>query len=192
MKSLNQIVPGVIENAQAGFSKTGNAVSNTFRPSPLEPVEIEKIELALAKSVREIKTEKYGPVPITDQNGNVYKHEFGVIGCDFDYEFYGPIDNRLIEAIRRPTQKDHFVYHLTRLAVHLRDNRGHAISAVFEDVANDLRGISEWAVICACKELRAGKSQWFPATGELVETIMRHQRKIDRLAKKAFENQKGD
>lgn len=78
----------------------------------------------------------------------------------------------------RPAESRHIVFHLTRLASHRRDNRGaEALSAALEDIAFDLRGVSEWAVIQACRELR-GKPGWYPSTGEILGAVRTHHNRL--------------
>lgn len=187
MKSISDILPAVTASVAKNMVVPNGALALPFRPAPLEADEIDRLGLALTRVAREVKIPKYGSVPVIDALGNAYRHEFDVTGYETNYEIIGPVNQQLLEAIIRPAPKHHVVYHLTRLAIHLRDTRGGAISAVFEDIANDLRGVSEWAIICACKELRLGVAKWFPSTSELTETILRHQRNINRLVEQAKE-----
>lgn len=189
MKSINQIGQDLVKSfGQENIGDNSRTVALPARQVPLDTTGIEKIDLALAKCVREYQKPRYGSKPLTDKHGNIYRHEFDIVGYEPQLEIQAPLDQRLLEAIQRPAPNTHIVYHLTRLAAHLHDTRGIVSAAVFEDIANDLRGISEWAVILACRELRAEKDRiYFPTTGQILDTTRRHQRQIDRIVKESEE-----
>lgn len=181
MKSLGEISTQVV--IQNEPHKTGTALALPPRVAPLEANDIEKIELALYKYADIEEKPVYGSVPVCDASGNVYKHEFGLVGHQRQIVPHDDMPIALVEAVARGAKKHHILYHLTRLAAHLRDTRGDIISAVLEDISKDLYGVSEWAVVCACKELRHGQSPFFPATAKIIEVVRQYQDQVNSLVK---------
>lgn len=153
------------------------------RPSALEPDEIAKLDAAIERNFKINREPIYGCANVLDASGVLIRTEFQEIGCKENYVPNGEIPVKLRDAILRPASSRHIVFHLTRLAAHRRDSRGQeALSAALEDIAFDLRGVSEWAVILACRELR-GKQGWYPSTGEILEAVRtRHNRLVEAFA----------
>ena len=52
---------------------------------------------------------------------------------------------------------------------------------MIEDIAHDLYGVSEWAVIIACKEMRQKQATWYPTTGEIEDLVRSMQDSVDTL-----------
>lgn len=124
----------------------------------------------------------YTTVPVQDDLGMVYKRESVAIEGEPVWAPVGEINLKLLEAIKRPAGPGHIAAHLTRLAAHLRHTKGDsAWQIVIEDVARDLNGVSEWAVVRSCAEFRAGDSPFFPDTPALIAKIRKwdaHARKL--------------
>lgn len=84
----------------------------------------------------------------------------------------GDVPGELIEAIRRPATPQHINAHLTRLAAHKRQTKGAgAFKIILEDLAYDLDGVSEWAIMKACEQFRKDPAPFFPETGEIIAVI---------------------
>ena len=178
MKSLEQ-------TAQTALAKLGSvpALRNNLVPreKPLSGTDIDAMRVALSRHFLICRSHRHGYVPVKDESGTVIREEYDVVGYEEHYEPRSKdVPQRLIEALLRPAEKRHVVYHLGRLAAHRRDTRGKgAFQVVVEDIVNDIGEVSEWAVVLACRELRQKSSAWFPTTGEIIRTIEINQERLN-------------
>lgn len=180
MKSISELSTSLIESVQKAKTKTSLSLLLPSRPTPLVADDIEKIDRALCKCFKIEKRDKYGYVAIKDAKGNFVKNEFDVVGQEDVFSQIAEMPAQLKEAILRPAEKRHIIFHLTRLAAHRRDTRGAEAFQVFlEDASNDMKGVSEWAVISACKEFRTKGELWYPTTAEIMKTITKNQETIE-------------
>ena len=151
------------------------------RPAPLEIDDIQKLDAAVSRYFSIAQNPQYGYVPIRADDGEVIRQEYDVIGTDEIYTPRGETPQSLRDALLRPAERRHIIFHLTRLAAHRRDTRGkEALTAVLEDIAYDLKEVSEWAVVMSCREFRR-KGTWYPTTGEIMATIEKNHRKLELL-----------
>jgi hypothetical protein len=181
MESIKSIAAGVVQTISKISQPKTLTVSLPARPYPLEGNDIEKLESAIQKIFTIEKKPIFGIVPVRDISGEVFKHEFDEIGRE---DVYTPRSDeapqQLKDALLRPAARTHIVFHLTRLATHRRDTTGREAFAVkVEDIARDLEGVSEWAVIISCKEFRNEPETWYPNTGKITEAILKNQKKIE-------------
>lgn len=170
MKSISEIAAGVVQTMT--IAADTNLPALAPRLAPLDPTDIKKIDQAIARSFDVVREPIFGNVPRKDANGEIYGYEFDRIG---DRETFTPRGNlasdRLRETILRPTTQRNTVFHLTRLAIHRRDTRGaEAFGIAVGEIAADLRDVSEWAVVTACREMRQ-REGWYPSAPEIVKTI---------------------
>ena len=180
MKSISEIVGGMVNTGEN--ESTALIVSLPSRPCPLESVEIEKLEQAIGRFFVVKREPIYGYVPVKDKAGEVIRSEYDIIGEEELFTKTNEPPTQLRDALLRPAERRHTAFHLTRLAAHRRDTRGEdALAAVIEDIAMDLKGVSEWAVIMACRDFRQKPAIWYPTTGEIIESIRKNQRKIETL-----------
>lgn len=180
MKSISDIV-GAMTTTETGQEKSLTVVLPS-RPCPLESVEIDKLEQAIGRFFVIKREPVYGCAPVFDANGDFIKSEYDVIGEEQSFTRSTTPPDQLRDALLRPAERRHTVFHLTRLAAHRRDTRGgDALAAVIEDIAMDLKGVSEWAVIIACRDFRQKTAIWYPTTGEIIESIRKNQRKIEAM-----------
>lgn len=138
------------------------------RPLALSQDDFLKIEKSLNETFDLRPTYEATRIPIVNDNGEVYRHEHGIIISGATVIAKETPNPKLLAAILRPATRDHIAAHLTRLAAHRRWTRGdHAFGIVIEDISRDLAGISEWAMIKTCEELRAN-GKWFPETDKII------------------------
>jgi len=172
MKSLNETTKTAI--ATIG-TEAGKSVALTLPPRevPLDEKAVEKIEEVL-KSSGACKVEtKYGNVPVRDDEGEIIKWVFGAVETK---KVYDPekISEKIRDTLLRPASKQAIAFHLIRLGAHVRDTMGaEALAVKASDIAREIDGVSEWAVIETCREVWLSKQKWYPQSGELVETIRR-------------------
>lgn len=178
MISIENIAAQAVISLKSEIGAECVALALPPRSSALEPDEIAKLDAAIERNFKINREPIYGCANVLDANGALIRTEFQEIGCKESYVPLGPIPVKLRDAILRPASSRHIVFHLTRLAAHRRDSRGsEALSAALEDIAFDLRGMSEWAVIQACRELR-GKQGWYPSTGEILDAVRKHHNRL--------------
>jgi hypothetical protein len=83
----------------------------------------------------------------------------------------GPVNKGLLESMCRPARPAHAVMHLTRLSIHLPYGRGaDQFGLLVEDIARDLTGVSEYAIIKTCERFRLDPDlTFFPASALIVK-----------------------
>lgn len=181
MKSLELIAASAMQNL-ATVQSSPALPALAPRPSPLENDDVAKMDAAIGQFFRVERKPTYGSVPVRDERGEIFRHEFDVVGYSDSYEPTADVPERLRDAMLRPATRQHLVFHLTRLAAHRRDTRGkEAFAAFLEDVSQDLVGVPEWSVVLACREMRGKNETWYPTTGEIMATIKRHQDKVESI-----------
>lgn len=91
--------------------------------------------------------------------------------CGMEVFRKGDIGEHLLDSLQRPARPMHTIMHLTRLAQHLPYGRGEeGFQMVLEDIAKDLQGVSEYAIIKTCERFRLDPDlTFFPATALLVK-----------------------
>lgn len=142
------------------------------RETPLAADDFARIERVIAKHIHIAPRMISQSVPVRDDLGHVYRWESQLVEAGHEITVRGEVDPRLFDAVKRPSTPGHVAAHLTRLAAHLRHTKGDsAWQIVIEDVARGLIGVSEWAVMKACAEFRAGNCPFFPDTPELLRVI---------------------
>lgn len=196
MKSISDLTPAIIQAAQENQNQIA-PITTAPRLSPLESADIEKIEAVIVQHFTVRREPIYGTKTTRDQHGEIVSQEFDLLGYRETMTPHAgtEVPHRLREALLRPATTRHVVFHLTRLAAHRRDTRGPAgLAAALTDIALDLGSVSEWAVVCACRDFRlratAGKN-WYPETGEIINAISAQDAMLRRLLEpKAAEAQK--
>lgn len=179
MKSIEQITSSFLPAMQKTYLPMVRLPS---RPLPLEIDDIEKMDVAIGRHFTIVQNPQYGYIPVKDDSGEVIRQEFDVVGRDEIYTPLGETPQALRDALLRPAERRHIIFHLTRLAAHRRDTRGkEALTAVLEDIAYDLRNVSEWAVVMACREFRQKPNIWYPTTGEIIGAIESNQSKLESI-----------
>lgn len=148
-----------------------NAVTE-YRPAALAPADFAKLQAKASEALSfrarprvVMKRDEYGDMKEVRE--------------DFGEEVFpkGEVNPVLIESLTRPTTPRYTVIHLTRLAGHLPFGRGAAsFGQVIEDIARDLEGVSEFAIVRACEHFRADETlKFFPPTA----AILRYVRDLD-------------
>lgn len=169
-KSLCEISTALVQNMTA---QSALVADNQLAPrlTPLETQDIEKIDGLLKKHGAVRSKIEYGSVPVKDRDGNIVRYEYDQVGLSTDYS-RADIPDRLREAILRPASRQSIVFHLTRLAAHLRDTRGpEAVAVVVSDIAREIDGVSEWAVIDVYRSLWTSGRTFYPASHVIVDAI---------------------
>lgn len=144
-----------------------------YRPAALAPADFAKLQAKASEAL------SFRPRPRVVMKRDEYG-DMKEVRDDFGEEVFpkgGEIDPRLVESLTRPTTPRYTVIHLTRLAGHLPFGRGAAsFGQVVEDIARDLEGVSEFAIVRACEHFRADESlKFFPPTA----AILRYVRDLD-------------
>lgn len=150
------------------------------RQEPLTPGDFVQLSEAMDRMFDVKQVTQSVQRPIRDELGITYRweHDIEVIGLKPVPR--GDVPQRLVDALARPSTDETVIAHLTRLALHKRHTGGaSAFRAILSDLAQDLSGLSEWALVKACEDFRTTGDVWFPSTPEIIAAV----RKWDRLAK---------
>lgn len=162
----------IAQNAMDGAKAKGSAVSLPARENPLTVADFAKIEQLIEKSCSVKPTRRSVSVAKKDADGFIYAWGFELEDTGMQIIALEDLDQRLIEAIQRPAAAVNTIYHFTRLAATKRNTRGDAgFQVVLEDLAYDLRGKSEWAMMKACEFFRAQPSPFFPDHSEIIAKV---------------------
>lgn len=157
-----------------------------YREKPLTLEDFSKLENLASRfmAVKEKTISK--PVPVADNDGNIYRWEYDLIPVGTDVCFTGNPDERVMDAIMRPATRQAVAIHLARLCQHKPYARGHeGFQVVVEDMLHDLDGCSEWAVIKTCEHFRLSRTtRFFPDTADFVDGI----KKLDDSIRVAYAN----
>lgn len=113
----------------------------------------------------------YGNVPQVDSKGEVYGYKFDVRRTVRELNPDAP--RELKEALMRPSTEEAIIYHLIRLGTHVAYTKGkEALSAAVYDLAKELKGVSEWAVIEAVREYWTNSdNKYYPESGVILKMI---------------------
>lgn len=175
MKTVAQAAITAIAKAQDTMELAkakGTAISLPARETPLTVADFAKLEDLLNRDAVTKPITRSISVPLKDHDGFIYKWDFALETVGLEILPHGDIDHRLIEAIQRPATSTGAIYHFTRLAATKRNTRGDAgFQVALEDLAYDLRGRSEWAIMKACEFFRAQPSPFFPDHSEIIAKV---------------------
>ena len=188
MKTLAQsteVAIAAAQNAMQQAKAKGTAVSLPARETPLTVADFGKLEQLIEQVCTVKPITKLVSVPLKYHDGYIY-------GWGSDLEYVGTqiiahedLDQRLIDAIQRPATAVNTIYHFTRLAAIKRNTRGDiGFQVVLEDLAYDLRGKSEWAMMKAAEYFRAQPSPFFPDFRDIIEKV----EQFDKAAKNIVYN----
>lgn len=142
------------------------------RPHPLSVADFSKLETLVDEHCEVKPILKNVSNPKKDPDGHIY-------GWTFETEVQGisitpceNMDQRIIDALNRPASIECLVYHFTRLAAVKRNTKGDtAFQIMLEDLAYDLKGKSEWAVMKACEFFRKQESPFFPDHAQIMAQV---------------------
>ena len=150
------------------------------RQSALSLDDYEKLNTLADASFSFKPTFTSSSMPIKDDLGNIVSWEAAIVETGSTLQITGNPDRRLVDALQRPAPAGYIVAHLTRLGAHLRHTKGAAaFTIVTEDVARDMAGMSEWAVVKTCEEFRHGNKPFFPDTPELIACLKKWAERAD-------------
>lgn len=175
MKQIGSIAKGLtlthqISSVSAMKGKKG--VSLPARPKPLSASDFAKIEDIIITTCKTEEIRRDKKIPVLDENGIPYRWEFDTEIVGIQITKTDQTDPRLIEAIQRPATIEAILYHFTRLAAHKRNTKGETgFQILLEDIANDLRYASEWAIVKACIDLRNDPSPFFPDHKTIIDKV---------------------
>lgn len=170
MKPLGQVAATAVKQMAEGRTTASSEIALPPRDQPLSVSDFSKLEAAVEKSFDARPVEKSVFKPKLDYEGKPYGETFDVVQTGLELITVGDVDRRLVEAIQRPTIPTHTIYHLSRLAAHMRNTRGETgFQAILEDLAYDLRGVSEWAIVKACEHFRRSGLPFFPSAHDFVD-----------------------
>jgi len=148
------------------------------RKLPMAEKEIVKIAQVLAE-VSSVE-KQYGTVLLRDGNGKIVKREFDVIGEKMTID-PAKISEKMRRYLLSPANQAVIAHHIVKLAALVRDTRGEeALTVVAVEVARECAdsartkcgGVSEWAVIEACRDYWKTGAAWYPAAGDLLKRIL--------------------
>lgn len=185
MKSISEVTGNVVRSFEKGTQVALAGIDLPPRLAPLETADIEKLDAAIGRSFIVERKPVYGYLAIRDEAGDIIRTEYDVVAKRDSYTPKAEVPNQLRDALLRPAERRHIIFHLTRLAAHRRDTRGkEALTAVLEDIALDLDGVSEWAIVLACREMRQKDTTWYPTTGEILKIILENDDRMRHLFSK--------
>lgn len=169
------------------------AVALPPRETPLTVPDFAKLEELVARDCEIKPIYKHGTKKFKDADGFVYREEFDLIETGLEIRALTEIDQRLAEAIQRPATPTGAIYHFTRLAATKRNTRGNTgFQVALEDLAYDLRGKSEWAIMKACEFFRKDPSPFFPDHSAILEKVELFDRAAQTLKPLQIEGPKSD
>ena len=175
MKTIGQSALVAIQQAkdivEANKAK-GTTVTLPAREKPLTVPDFAKIETLIENSCTVKSIRKHGSLPKKDPDGFIYAWTFESTEIGLEIIAIEDIDPRLIDAVQRPASSQGVIYHFTRLAALKRNTKGDVgFQVTLEDLAYDLRGRSEWAIMKSCEYFRKQKSPFFPDHAEILEIV---------------------
>ena len=175
MKSLGQSAMTAVTVAQQHIESAkakGTAIALPPREKPLSVVDFGKLEAIIERDCTIKQIKKSIDVPKKDHDGYIYAWDFDVVVIGLELIPHADVDHRLVEAVQRPATPTGAIYHFTRLAAIKRNTRGDVgFQIALEDLAYDLRGRSEWAIMKACEFFRAQPSPFFPDHSEIMAKV---------------------
>lgn len=162
----------IAQNAMESAKAKRQDISLPAREQPLTVPDFGKLEQLIERSCTVKPTRKSVSVPKKDADGYIYAWGFELEDTGMQIIAHEDLDKRLIEAIQRPSSNVNTIYHFTRLAAVKRNTRGDmGFQVLLEDLAYDLRGKSEWAMMKAAEYFRAQPSPFFPDHHEIIEKV---------------------
>lgn len=106
----------VAQNAMESAKAKGTAVSLPAREIPLTVSDFGKLEQLIEKSCTVKPITNLKSVPLKDPDGYIYKWTSELEYTGTQIIALEDLDQRLIEAIQRPSSSTNTIYHFTRLA----------------------------------------------------------------------------
>lgn len=141
------------------------------RQNPLGEADFLQIEKDIEQNASRTEQPIYGSLVTRDKSGEIVSREFDRIGTRVVFSGFQNIPVSTLQEIQRPATMSSIIYHLTRLAVHRRHADGpEALGVRVSDLASDLRGVSEWAIVSACRDLRKF-GRFFPTNEEILKAV---------------------
>lgn len=149
------------------------AIALQPRETPLTVADFAKLEELVTRDCVIKPITKTVNVPKKDTTGFVYGWELDLIPVGLSIAAVDKkLPAQLIEALQRPATPTGAIYHFTRLAATKRNTRGDTgFQVALEDLAYDLRGRSEWAIMKACEHFRREASPFFPDHSAILEKV---------------------
>lgn len=191
MKTFGQSSQVAIANAQTTMQQataTGTALALQPREKPLSVTDFAKIETLIEENCTVKTARRLKSVPLKDADGFIYAWASELESLGTEIVVNQELDQRLIEAIQRPAKSVNTIYHFTRLAATKRNTRGDAgFQVILEDLAYDLRGKSEWAMIKACEYFRKQPSPFFPDHHQILEKVEQFDKAAKNLVQKPLQ-----
>lgn len=183
MKSLGDAAFEAIKSIQA-IPK--NSISLIPRENPLGTMDFAKIESLIPQNFDVRENNKPIFVPKYDREGNICGEEYDERLLEINFSPNEQCDPNLTVALKTPSSFQHSIYHLARLSAHMRNTKGvDAFQVILEDIAYDLRDVSEWAILKTCEYFRKTGIPFFPSAKEFCDKVKIY----DRAAQKIGERQ---
>jgi hypothetical protein len=160
-----------------------------YRPQPLSTEDFRKLE-AIAHDTLDIALKNVDELFwTTDEYGDRIQRKRSIM-AGFDIAPKQEINPVLLESLKRQTTPRHTAVHLTRLAAHKPWGRGEeAFSVIVEDLARDLIGVSEWAIVKTCEHYRKDDTiKFFPDTAAFLRIAIETDRSLKNIAPKKNAN----
>lgn len=167
MKTLGKAALEAITNIQI---RKPNEVSLPSREQPLSVVDFGKIEDLIKRDFDVQENNKPIFVAIYDKDGNYIKDEYDERMIGLNLKSLTEVDTKMLDAIKRPAGTSNTIYHIARLSAHMRNTKGEdGFQTILEDLAYDMRDISEWALIKTCEFFRKSGKPFFPTAKEFTD-----------------------